>query len=102
MALPTIAIQIDAWSLHTSGDGYTAPELRAYQLRGIVKGHPEKRDGTCVYTSAILRVNGRYVFTESGSMYELGEPHPEYVAWCKAEGKSIDPEHPIKLIGGDA
>lgn len=95
-------VYIEAWSLHYHGDGYTPPELRTRHLRGIVKGHPEKRDGTCVYTSNILRAEGRHVWTESGSEYALGAPHPEYVAWCNKNGKPIDPDQPIRMIESDA
>lgn len=95
-----MVIRLEAWSFHPHGDGYTAPEERTYHLHGIVYGHPTRRDGVTVVTSHVVDVRGRRVRTESGSEYELGEPHPEYARWCEGIGKPIDPLQPIKMIYG--
>lgn len=88
-------VKIDSWCIVHNQDGYTAPELVTMSLVGHVTGHPRKDDGARVRTSHIVKVNGRIVTTNSGTIYELGEPDQEYVKWCDESGHPFDPEQPF-------
>jgi len=78
-----MTIRIENWSIVSDMANlsmYTAPELRRYRLHGRVHGHPDFRNGQSVVTSAIVdSVDGK-VRTESGSLYELGDPSLAYEA----------------------
>lgn len=66
---------------YTSPDRpYDAPETVAYFLRGHIYDHPDHADGTTVETSPIVGAVDGKIRTRSGSLYELGEPHPDYEA----------------------
>lgn len=54
-------------------------------------------DGKEKITSRLVTAVGRLVTTRTGSVYELGEPRPEFVEWCAKRGAPIDPAQPIKL-----
>jgi signal peptidase I len=49
-------------------------------VQGIVKNHPEFRDGDVVITSRIVGVIGDSVTTKSGTTYELGSVDESYEA----------------------
>lgn len=85
-------IRIEKWSVGVDGDGYRAPELCGQVLHGEAN-HPRLGPGP-VRTSRIKKVDGRTVTTSSGSVYELGEPHPDYLAKFPAAGH---PSNPIKV-----
>lgn len=59
-------------------------------------------DGRHVRTSRIVKAEGRLVTTNSGSVYELGDPLPNYVDWCRENGRAIDQAQPIKMLGDEA
>jgi hypothetical protein len=64
--------RLESWSIVGDNDPYTAPELRAMHLQGLVYDHSGFDDGHTIVTSPILgKANGRVV-TKSGSAYELG------------------------------
>lgn len=67
---------LNEWSIHC--DQYQAPEVRKLHLVG-------KRDGDVepVMTTAVVSYEGRFVTTESGSVYELGTPDPKYIEFCR-------------------
>lgn len=95
--------KLSDWAIEFGGpdDGYTAPEIRGIRLVGIVTGHHRKEDGKQVATSTVARVEGRRVWTRSGTEYELvGDPCIEYRTWLLERGKPYDVENPIKVIGG--
>ncbi len=55
-------------------------------------------------SSPIIKVEGRVVFTESGSKYTLvGDPNPMYLILLEAQGLKYDTENPIpiSLIAGE-
>jgi len=85
-------IEIENWSIvesaTTADNAYLAPERRLYCLNGNVYGHPNFEDGESINTSSleVLEVNNKYAKTRSGNEYQLGEPHPDYVAYCKEMG----------------
>lgn len=92
-----ITARLDNWSCtYGPGTEYQPPEIRRVYLAGTVVGHPRKEDGTDVVTSHIVASEGRMVTTASGTVYELGDPSPEYVAHCRETlGREIDPEQPV-------
>lgn len=83
--------------VHASTDPYCPPELGGIALKGTVKGHPKKRDGQLVRTTRIKKVEGRMVLTDSGTLYRLGEPLPDYRKWAEENHPPFDPENPIRV-----
>lgn len=91
-------INIVKWSITTRSEPYAAPECMRQFIQGNVYDHPRFADGHRVTTSAIKRVEGPYVETESGSLYAMGEPDPDYVDWCREQGHHIPTrEEPIHV-----
>lgn len=87
------------WAVRMSGDGYTAPELSYRCLSGQVYDCPKHEDGAWIVSSRIVKIEGKTITTSTGSVYELGEVHPEYAAWVKEHtGKEIDQDTPIKFV----
>lgn len=77
-------IKLENWSVgDQTATRYTAPEAMRPSLEGNVYGHPKFTDGERIHTSPITSVDGSVVQTEQNS-YVLGEPHEEYVKWCRA------------------
>lgn len=100
---PRDPVRIRDWYLRAPklSNPFLAPELLGVAIAGEVHGHPRKANGTRVTTSRIVRVEGRRVWTESGTEYLLdGEPRAQYLEWLKARGHAYDPQQPIKLVGG--
>lgn len=75
-----MSVRIDRWAMIHAGGPYDAPETAGYFLRGVIHGHDEHADGTPVETSPIVAVVDGKIRTRSGTLYELGEPEPEYEA----------------------
>jgi hypothetical protein len=95
-ALPTI----NDWRVIARGGPYAAPEIHGFGIVGRVSGHPNRAkfpDGEAITTSRLVASRGRVVTTESGSRYRLGTPNAEWEAWCVAEGKPLDPKHPVRI-----
>lgn len=57
---------------------YTAPELIAHALHGVVTGHRYMQDGSIITTSRIVGQRNGKVITASGTEYELGVVDPAY------------------------
>jgi len=84
-------IRIENWSLiYNQGNSYQAPEMFEKRLHGEVYNHPSQPDGNKVYTSSIIKIEGRIITTFSGSVYILGKPEESYVTWCR-ENNHNDP-----------
>lgn len=80
-------------------DPYMPPELQVKMLVGVVDDHPTLGKNAEIRSSRIEKVEGNKVTTYSGSVYELGTPHPEFVEFCKLNGVHVPtPEEPIKLV----
>lgn len=93
---PTRIVRIENWSVH--GAPYAAPETpqaRPY-LSGEVYGYPGRPDGHKVTTGHIYDAEGRMAYGRR-TAYQLGEPSPDYLAWCQKNGIALDPENPIKV-----
>lgn len=72
-------MKLESWSIIALfGHAYEPPELAVRHLRGIVFGHPHFDDGTRVITATITSIQDECFVTRSGSIYELGEPDPDY------------------------
>ena len=76
-----MSYKLENWSVCSTGDMYTPPELRRPVLQGQVYGHPNFEDGAPLTSSYIVKMEGELVVTRSGSKYELGTVDPE---WEKA------------------
>ncbi len=96
-------IKIENWNVVEAKeyDPYVAPEMRKRRLRGDAIDHPKrpmKPIWDCV-TSYIIKIEGRLIYTYSGSVYELvGNPSSDYLIWMKANGYKYNPENPIRMI----
>jgi hypothetical protein len=93
-------IRLENWSVGAMPpkNAYEAPELHRWHLHGRTFGHPRYEDGVFVATSAIEKIDGSTITTESGSVYILGEPAKEYVQWCVDKGCHVPTrEEPIKV-----
>jgi len=92
--------QIRNWFI--TGDPYA--EVRGNpMLAGIanVEGvtHGKEKD---IMTSSIAKVDGRFVTTKSGRVYELvGEPGEYFRQDLEAKGFAYDPEKPLDCYLGD-
>ena len=89
--------RLEEWStgIYCNTDMYTPPEHNKC-LRGRVYDHPKMPDGSFVKTSPFVCVNGNIAQTTNTS-YELGEPNPDFVQWCKDKGCHVPTkEEPFK------
>lgn len=81
------------WSTTKNEHPWYPPECMALRLMGM------RDDGHSVVTSPIVKVRGRRITTESGSVYILtGDPDPRFVAYCESIGKPLNLKRPIKVI----
>jgi hypothetical protein len=72
-------MKLERWAVvQGEVDPYQAPELACKYLTGEVYGKPNFSEGHYVRTSQLLFVKEGFAFTKSGSVYTLGEVHPEY------------------------
>lgn len=93
--------KLDNWAcVSASDDPYKSPEASGLALKGQVVDHPRFDDGKLIRTSRVIKATGRTVVTISGSVYELGDPEPGYVAWLKEQGLTFNPDHPIVIRTG--
>ena len=85
---------LENWSVcYGNDDPFQPPELRGIRLHGMRVGDPDQRP---VLTSYVDNIEGRRITTQSGSVYVLGAPKPEYLQWMTEHGIVYDPENPIK------
>lgn len=96
--------RLENWSVvvHPE-DTYLPPEVAGKYVSGAIYGDVTGRweDGHRVTTSRLAKAEGKFITTNSGSVYELGEPDPEYIAWCQDVGVHVPtPEEPIKVHNG--
>ena len=59
-----------------------------YMLAGEVYGHPQFTDGEYVTSSKVLKVDDGKVQTYTGSVYELGNKHPDFLEMEEAISKN--------------
>ena len=92
--------RLENWELrfYAEGDEWSPPETRRLSLAGEVYGHPNWEDGHFITTSPIMRDAGPGLIKTINSVYELGNPNPEYIEHCKEKGYYIPTkEKPIKF-----
>ena len=91
----SIARKINNWSC--CRDPWQAPEISGLRIQGQCdEDLASKRTRT---TSNIVKIDGCYIETYSGSVYELGEISPDYMNWLRENyPKDIDPANPIKMV----
>jgi hypothetical protein len=82
--------RLENWSVGSSATEYSAPETIYEFLCGEVYSHPKFTDGDKIRTSQLieLSVQEKRGVTQN-TIYELGEPDPDYVQWCKERGKEL-------------
>ena len=86
--------RIENWSIVMDPDGnpYQAPELRSRHLHGICEDHPvyPGRRGIVTTSRLVAFDAGKGLArTLTGTVYELGTPKAEWIAWLEASGLSI-------------
>jgi hypothetical protein len=96
------AVIIKNWALVESNkiELYTPPIKHPRQdraLRGFIVNHPVyRRDIQNGLTSDIVKSDGRYVTTRSGTLYWLGKINPKYRKFLNQAGYYYDTKNPIK------
>ncbi len=97
--------RLENWALSHSEDEVEAAQVLCNsRLTGEVYNHPVERhyDGKEIITSPIRKSIGRQVTTRTGTVYELGEVHPEYAKYLESIGHDIDPDQPIKILSDNS
>ena len=84
-----------------SPDPFRAPEINNGYIMGFLFDSldGDDGDGEPICTSLIVKPGNTpcTIVTFSGSIYQLGNPEPAYVEWCKEKGCHIPTaEEPIK------
>lgn len=93
--------RLECWSVGASGDENTPPEQRSAVLKGDVYGHPDIPDGRNIYTSHVLKTEGRLVTTVNGHSYELGEIDQTYLNWMHQRGLCYFYDDPFRSVPND-
>lgn len=93
--------KLENWStvsVDNETNRYTPPEAKSVYLNGEIYGNPRFTDGNRITTTRIVKIDGNLVETYSGSKYELGEPDPKFVEYCKNNNLYVPTkEVPIKV-----
>ena len=72
-------MKLERWAvIQGEVDPYQPPELAKRYISGMVYGNIEFPEGYFVRTSELLFVEDGHAFTKSGSIYKLGDVHPDY------------------------
>jgi hypothetical protein len=73
------------------------PEISSYKiyLRGNVFGHPRVIDGHNAVTTNIVSSRGRFVTTESGTVYKLCRINKMYRKFLSQKKYEYNPRNPI-------
>ena len=82
---------LEYWSIvgERPSDPYADPSVfSVVKLEGTVTGHPEKKDGSVITTSALLRLQQTCATTLS-RVYRLGVPCAHFVEWCQVNNKNV-------------
>lgn len=79
---------------------YTTRERYPDEAGAQLIGDIPRADGSVrtVLTSPIVKVEGRLVRTRSGTWYELGTAHPDFVEYLRSHDYQFDPENPIRTV----
>lgn len=87
--------RLEHWSIITRyANSYQAPETGRPSLNGKAYGHPRFPDGTGVDTSTIVSVDlDNMVAHTLNTVYELGEPSPDWLKWMEEKGYTLRDFH---------
>lgn len=94
---------LNNWSCVTrTANPYQAPELGYLAVSGELGedhdyGHKVRKAGQKITTSKVVKSEGTQIMTNSGTIYDLGTPDPEYLEYLAEKGIDFDPQWPIKL-----
>ena len=94
---PTTVVRLEQWAVHR--ELYAAPESpngRIY-LSGEVYGYPGRADGEQITTGHVYDAEGTIAYGRR-TAYQLGTPHPRYLAFLAGEGIDFDPANPIRMV----
>ena len=92
-----VEILLNQWSTTSSADAYKAPEQITLHLQGIAENHPRLGKGP-ITSSPIVKVNGRRVFTKSGSIYRLGKIDKKFRKYLREIRPQWDWREPITEV----
>lgn len=86
-----LVLNDEAFRMTTSKDNTDTPGKAAYYvaLLGDVYGAVEFEDGKRIHTQPIKECVDGKAYTSSGSVYELGKKHEDYVAFENAENEGV-------------
>lgn len=99
--------KLENWSvIETPNSPYVPPECKVKRLHGscperareVYYKLTEDLQKDDITTSAISKIDGRKITTESGNIYLLGEVDPKYIEYLDSIGIKLDQENPIKWI----
>jgi len=91
--------RLENWCVRSDANPYQPPEMQSIYLSGEVYDHTRWEDGERISTSNIKKADGNVITTQTGSVYTLGEPDPEYIKYCEDNGGHVPTkEVPIKEI----
>ena len=96
-------IELEDWAVHHPDEPYMAPEQKGIMISGVIVASNSRKFkvGQRIITSLISRTQGRTMFTQTGSIYELrGDPTPSYMDWLKGRNMKYDPKRPVILHTG--
>jgi hypothetical protein len=87
--------RLENWSVQARSDPYRAPEMLSAVLSGEVWGHPRFSGGHVVRTSNIIWMDleKMQAKTRSGTLYALGKPAQEFLAWIREQGRRLEEYH---------
>ena len=87
--------RLENWAIY--GDVYDDPKMGMYMLAGDVYEDPKRPDGTRIQTTRVVKVDGRIIATQSGSIYRLGEVESGYRDYLRRHRPKWDPENPVTI-----
>lgn len=79
-------VKLEDWFLTDKFQNPYIPPEDNTCAKGMVFGHPKHTDGSYIRTSLIIKIENNLIYTESGTVYSVGEPNKSYVNWCEKNG----------------
>ena len=86
---------LNNWSFtRRTASPFHAPETGVLAAQGTVDGHSRLGRGGDIITSAIDRIEGKNVYTVSGSCYTLGTVDPKFKEYMEENYPGWDENNP--------
>ena len=84
--------KLDNWSICMSiSNPYLPPECLRAVMRGTISGDWRFPDGKTIRTSTIQGISPKFRRMKTkNTTYTLGSPEPEFLAWLKERGSTLD------------